>query len=279
MRTKFKPGRFVAYIFLVISSIVWLAPTMWTLLSSFRSNVELTISRSKMMPIEWVVENYVAVLSNSQNAPILTWFSNSMFISVSHTILVLFVSSMAAYAFTRLEFKGKHLIFWGLMATVMFPGIINFIPMFYIADLFGWVDHPLALIIPGIGGVFNVFLIRQFLLGIPRELDEAAYIDGASEWSIYTKIIIPLARPVLTIVALFSFTGSWNDFLFPSVVIHSIEKLPLTPALRLLQGTYSNYPGYLVTSVIVAMIPTIILFLMAQKHFIHGLVLSSGIKG
>lgn len=269
----------IAFIFLVIMGLVWIAPIIWTLLSSFKSNAEIATVGYRFLPIEWTFKNYIEVFTNTQNAPIYRWFLNSLLISGSQTIFVLIVASMSAYAYARLQFKGKETIFWILMATVMFPGIINLVPMYKICDVLGWVDNPLALIIPGIGGVYNIFLIRQFLTGIPRDFDEAAFIDGAGEWTIYTKIILPLARPVLTVVGLFTFTASWNDFLFPSIIFNNVDKMPLTPGLRLLQGVYEQKLAHTLASAILAMVPTFLIYLGAQKYFLEGLVLTSGIKG
>lgn len=275
---KINIGKIAAYIYLIIMGVIWIAPFLWTLLSSFKPEAEFAVGY-RFLPIEWTVKNYVEVFTNTQNAPIYRWFVNSIIISGSQTVLVLIVASMSAYAYARLKFKGRETIFWILMATVMFPGIINLVPMYKISDVLGWIDNPLALIIPGVGGVYNIFLIRQFLTGIPRDFDEAAFIDGANEWTIYTKVILPLARPVLTVVGLFTFTASWNDFLFPSIVINNIDKLPLTPGLALLQGAYGSWPTHMLSGAVLAIIPTLILYIFSQRYFLEGLVLTSGIKG
>jgi multiple sugar transport system permease protein len=165
------------------------------------------------------------------------------------------------------------------MGTMMFPGVINLIPLYKLVDIFGWIDTPLAMIIPGAGGVFNIFLIRQFMMGIPKDYDESARMDGASEWHIYSKILIPLSRPVLTLVGLFVFTGSWNDFLWPTIVFNDRNKLPLTAGLQLLQGIYDIEIAHLMASTIVAILPTTLIFFLAQRYFLTGLNLSSGIKG
>jgi len=232
----------------------------------------------RFTPIEWVMDNYKEILQ-SNTAPVFKWFQNSLFISTTHTILMLAISSLAAFAFARLEFKGRDRIFWFLMGTMMFPGIVNLIPTFKIVHIFKWINTPWAVIVPGLGGVFNIYLIRQFLLGIPKQLDEAAYIDGASSLQIFFKLILPLSRPVLTVVALFSFTGSWNDFLWPSIVMNDIEKMPLTPGLKLLQGAFAAQLGPLSAGAVIAIIPPIILYLFAQKYFLKGINLSAGIKG
>ncbi len=256
----------------------WLFPIIWTVFSSFKSELETIKAGYKFMPIEWVLDNYKIILK-SKTAPMIIWFMNSMFISGTHTILMVVVASLSGYAFARLDFKGRDLIFWMLLGSSMFPAVVNLIPSFRIVHLLGWINTPWAIIVPGLGGVFNIFLIRQFLLGIPRELDEAARIDGASRFQIYLKLILPLSRPVLTVVALFSFTGSWNDFLWPSIVINDIEKMPLTPGLKLLQGAFVGKLGQLSAGAVIAIIPPILIYLVAQQYFIKGMNLSAGLKG
>ena len=270
-----KGPKVAAFIFLFIMTLIWL----YAVLSSFKSNVEINSMGYKLLPEQWIVDNYVKVLTNFDNAPILRWFLNSLLISVTQTILVLVVSSSAAYAYSRLKFKGRDAIFWILLSTMMFPSVINLIPLYKIVSMFNWVDTPLAVIVPGVAGVFNIFLIKQFMVSIPKEYDESARIEGASDFQIYTKVILPLIRPVLTVVGLFTFTGAWNDFLWPSIVFNNIENLPLTPALQLFQGMYTTDYGRLTTSAVIAIIPTFILYLFTQKYFLEGLNLSSGIKG
>lgn len=165
------------------------------------------------------------------------------------------------------------------MATMMFPGVVNLIPLYKIIDVLGWVNSPIAMIVPGAAGVFNIFLVRQFMNNIPLEFDEAARMDGANDFQILGKVILPLIKPVLLVVSLFSFTGSWNDFLWPSIVFNDIDKMPITPGLQLLQGMYQAQPTLLMAGALVAIIPTFILYLFAQKYFLESMSLSAGVKG
>ncbi|GKU23714.1 carbohydrate ABC transporter permease [Clostridium folliculivorans] len=276
---KKKGPKVAAFIFLFAMALIWILPVLYAVLSSFKSNVEINSIGYKLLPQQWIVENYVKVLTNFDSAPIVRWFLNSLLIAVSQTVLVLIIASSAAYAYSRLKFKGRDFIFWILLSTMMFPSIVNLIPLYKIVSMFNWIDTPLAIIVPGVSGVFNIFLIKQFMVSIPKEYDESARIDGASDFQIYFKVILPLIRPVLTVVALFTFTGAWNDFLWPSIVYNNIENLPLTPALQLFQGMYVTDYGRLTTSAVIAIIPTFILYLFTQKYFLEGLNLSSGIKG
>ncbi len=278
-KLKKKLPKLTAFGFLIIFGIIFLIPLLWALLTSFKPEVEIQTLGYRFFPVKWTFQNFKEALFGNSAAPIGRWFFNSMFISTVHTVLALIIVSMSAYAYAKLEFKGKNFIFWALMTTMMFPSVINLIPLYKIVQTLGWIDNPLALIVPGLGGVFNIYLVRQFMLGIPKEFSEAARIDGANEWQIFTRVIIPLSRPVLTVVALFAFTGSWNDFLWPSIVMNTIEKMPLTPGLRILQGVYDIEIAHLMSSAIISIIPTFVLYLFAQKYFLNGLALSSGVKG
>lgn len=272
--------KLVSFIFLLLMAVIWIVPVLWATLTSFKSEQEIRTTGFEFLPEEWVTTNYVDAVMNTTNAPVLKWFFNSMVMSTSSAVLSVIIVSITAYGYARLDFKGRDTLFLTIMGISLFPGIVNLIPMYSIIATFNWVNSMLAIIVPGLGGVTNIFLVRQFMLGIPKEFDEAAKIDGANEFQIFLKIIVPLVRPVLTIVALFSFTGTWNDFLWPAIVFNDIDKMPITAGLELLQGAYGTFKvGLLLSSAIVAIIPTFILFLFAQKYFMESLSLSAGLKG
>lgn len=276
---KIKISKLISLIFLLVMGFIWLVPILWGIVTSFKSEIELMTSGFRFLPIEWVLTNYTELLMDEGSTPLLKWFTNSLFISITHTLIVLCVVSLSAFAYSRLTFKGKKTLFSFLLATMMFPSVVNLIPLYKIVDILGWVNTPWAMIVPGVAGVFNIFLVKQFMDNIPIEFDEAARIDGASELTVFTKVILPLIRPVLLVVALFSFTGSWNDFLWPSIVFNDVEKMPITPALQLLQGMYQSQPTLLMAGALVAIIPTFILYLFAQKYFLDSMSLSAGVKG
>lgn len=276
---KISISKIVAFVFLLVMSCIWLIPLAYGVLTSFKSEMELMTAGFKIMPIEWVLTNYQELLVNNTSTPLVRWFLNSLFISISHTLLVLFVVSLSAFAYSRLQFKGKNFLFSFLLATMMFPSVVNLIPLYKIVDILGWVNTPLAMIIPGASGVFNIFLVKQFMDNIPKDFDEAAQIDGANEGTIFIKIILPLIKPVLLVVSLFAFTGSWNDFLWPSIVFNDIEKMPITSGLQLLQGMYTTKPTLLMAGALIAIVPTFILYLFAQKYFLESMSLSAGVKG
>lgn len=273
-----RASKTIALVYCIILSLIWLAPLAFSVLTSFKTEKEILKFGYSLFPKEFTINNYKEIL-NQKTTPIVRWFFNSLFVSGMHTILVLVVASSSAYAYARLKFKGRDLIFIILMATMMFPSIINLIPQYKICSWLGLINSPWAIILPGVSGVFNIFLIKQFMLGIPKELDESATIDGANKFQIFTRIIIPSCVPVLTVVAMFSFTGSWNDFLWASLVINNVDKMTLTPGMRLLEGTYHTYPAHAMAGGVMSVIPTFIFFLFAQRYLLRGIQLSSGVKG
>nr|WP_026566763.1 carbohydrate ABC transporter permease [Bacillus sp. UNC41MFS5] len=276
---KKRVSKFGSLIFLLFMAFIWIIPVLYTTITSFKSEADIQSSAFTVLPINWVIGNYQDVLFGNTSAPVAKWFMNSLIISVSQTVLVLVIVSLAGYGYSRMKFKGREAIFVLLMATMMFPAVVNLIPLYKIIDTLGWVNNYLAAIVPGAAGVFNIFLVRQFMQGIPKDFDESARVDGASDFQIFTKLILPLIRPVLTVVALFTFTASWNDFLWPSIVFNDVEKMPITPGLQLLQGMYALDVAHALTGALVAIVPTFILYLFTQKYFMESLSLSSGVKG
>ena len=206
------------------------------------------------------------------------WFLNSLIAASLHVALVLAVTASAAYALARMEFLGKRILFATIILTLFIPGFIFLVPNYLIVDYLGWLDTYWAVIVPGAAGAFGVFFLRQFFLTIPGELEEAAVLDGASRFQIFTRIVLPLSKPALATLTVLSFLTNWNDFLWPILVLFSPEKLTLPPGLATLQGAYNfNYP-VLMAGAVVASVPVLILFFMAQRYIIEG-VSRSGLKG
>lgn len=274
-------SKYVAYVFLISISLIWVIPVVFGIATSFRSQAEVVSTGFRLLPVNWIVDNYVAILENTSTAPILRWIWNSFFIATTHTLLVIVVVSITGYAYARMNFKGRDVLFFTLLGISFFPNVVNLIPSYKIIDLLGWVNTPWAMIVPGLAGMGNIFLVRQFMKSLPKELDESARVDGAGEFRIFFNIILPLVKPVLIVCGLFSFVGSWNDFLWPVIVYTDVQKMPVTAGLLLLQDVYGNYRmiGQLMGSAILAIIPTTLLFFFAQKYFVQSLDLSAGIKG
>lgn len=288
-----KKAKTVAFLFMTIVGVIWIVPILWLILSSFKKDSDFITSFAnlkgsldylkRLIPREWTVENYIEMFIGGEGtnttANILAMFKNSFVVSIAVTIGTLIITSLSAYAYERLDFKGGNKIFWALMYMSMFPNVVNMLPMFRICNALGWVDNINALIWPSLAGVFNIFLIRNFMKGIPKELDEAAAIDGASSFQIFTHIILPSIAPVLIVVGLFAFNGAWNDFLWPSIVLTNPMNQTLTPGLRLLSGQYEQRWGHMIASCLVSMVPPLVLYLFAQKYFLKGITVQAGVKG
>jgi len=205
------------------------------------------------------------------------FFMVSLTSSVAVVLATLVTSATAAYAFARLEFPGRDRIFLLYLATLMIPAIVLLIPRFLLVNALGWVDTYRGLIVTEAVQVWGIFLLRQYLLSVPRDLEDAARIDGAGEWTVFTRIALPLARPALATVALFVFVDQWKSFLWPLIVTRSMDMRPVEVGISRFAGLYtSNWP-YLMAASIVAILPILVLFLFAQRYFIRGIQLT-GIK-
>lgn len=276
-----KKESWIAFFLLCIIVTIALVPLAWIIISSFKIDAEINKAGGFMfLPKTWTLRNFKEILSfNNKQLPVYNWFLNSLIVSGSQTIIAIIIYSMSAYAYAKLKFKGRDVIFLGMMFLSSFPSITNIIPLYKLMHNFGWLNDLIALVIPGLAGVLNIFLIRQFMYAIPDIILESARIDGASEWRTYTKIILPNCKPILVAVGLFTFTGSWNDFLWPSIVINNIDRLTLTAGLQLAKGVYGNQVARMSTIATIAIVPMIILYIFTQKYFVKGISLNSGIKG
>jgi multiple sugar transport system permease protein len=268
----------LSYAALILLTIVFVAPLLWMLSTSFKSNVEATQWPLTWIPREFSTVGYETIFRPGSEYPVHRWFINSMVAAAAHTVLVLVTASMAAYALARMEFRGKRLMFPLIIATLFIPGFIFLMPNYLIVDSFGWIDTLWAVIVPGAAGAFGVFFLRQFFLSLPKELEEAALLDGANRFQIFTRIILPLSRPALATLAVLSFLTNWNDFLWPVYVLFSPEVLTLPPGLSNLQGAYTTDYAVIMAGGVVASIPVLILFFFAQRYIIEG-VSRSGLKG
>ncbi len=288
-----KNTRRVALLFLVLLGVIWIIPVIWLITHSFKYDADFITSfanikgpadyLTRLIPRAWTISNYTELLFGGENvnttANIGLMFQNSFIVSIAQTVGVVIITSLSAYAYERLNFKGGDKIFWALMYMSMFPNVVSILPQFRIANALGWVNNLNALIWPGFAGVFNIFLIRNFMKGIPKALDEAATIDGASSFQVYTKIILPSIAPVMIVVGLFAFNGAWNDYLWPRIVMTDVNNQTLTAGLRLLMGQYEQRWAHMIASCLVSMVPPFLLYLFAQKYFLQGISVQAGVKG
>jgi multiple sugar transport system permease protein len=266
------------YTVLIGLSLIFIAPVVWMLITSFKTAGEATQVPPTLIPQDPTTEAYGTLFSGDSQTPVLRWFLNSLLAATGQALLVLAVASMAAYALARITFRGQKLIFGLIISTLFVPAFILIIPNFLLVDRLGMLDSLGALIIPGAASAFGVFFLRQFFASLPKELEEAAVLEGANHWQIFTKVILPLSKPALATLAMLAFLSNWNDFIWPVYVLFSPEKFTLPPGLAILQGAYSiNYP-VIMAGAALASIPVLILFVVSQRYIIEG-VSRSGLKG
>lgn len=268
-----------AFTLLVVAlgSVIFVIPFFWMISTSVKSTDLVYLFPPVWIPDEFHWENYREAW---QRLPFLTFYSNTLFIVMANLLGTLLSSSLVAYGFARLRFRGRDLLFLVLLSTMMLPSQVTLIPNYFIFSQLGWVNSLKPLILPTyFGSAFNIFLLRQYLMTISPELDDAAKIDGCSFFAIYWRILLPLAAPVLGVVAIFQFTYDWNDFFNPLIYVNSPKYFPVALGLRMLQGTLVNVPVQQVMAMtLVSIIPVLLVFLVAQRAFIQGIVIS-GVKG
>jgi multiple sugar transport system permease protein len=266
------------YAALILLTMLFVAPLLWMLSTSLKPNFQSTQFPPSWIPKTFSGEGYSTILTTSSQTPVLRWFLNSMIAATANALLILITASMAAYALARMSFRGKRIMFALIVATLFIPQFVFLIGNYLIVDSFGWLDTLLAVIVPGAAGAFGVFFLRQFFLSLPAELEEAALIDGANRFQIFTRIILPLSKAPLATLAVLSFLTNWNDFLWPVYVLFSPQNLTLPPGLKILQGAYTTDYTVIMTGGVIASIPVLILYVFAQKYIIQG-VSRSGLKG
>ena len=271
------PGRIVSVALLVVGSFLFMAPMYAMVTMSLKTPMQISSIGPWAWPIPITLENLKFVLQ-SDDVQFGRLFLNSCIIAILTTTGTVLTSAMAAYAFARLRFQSRDRLFLLVLATMMLPGIIVAIPSYILFARLGWVNSQLPLWVPAWlgGGAFNVFLLRQFFLGIPREIDEAARIDGAGHRVIFTRLILPASEPALATVAILTFVGSWTDFFGPLLYISNRDNMPLELGLRVFQSQRGTQWNYLMAATLIAMIPIIAIFLAGQKFFVRGITLTGG---
>jgi multiple sugar transport system permease protein len=280
--------RIILNVVLAIGAITMIIPFVWMILTSLKSPAEIAAATQTFLPQTWQWSNYPEAM---QAAPFLTYFRNSLVISISHTLITLVFASMAGYALARIAFKGREVLFLAFVAMLMIPTytkivpqflIVKFMPLFGGNDILGqggsgWLNSWWALIIPGGLSATAIFLFRQFYLSLPKELEEAARLDGLGEFRIYAQIYTPLIKPAIATVALLTFQESWNNFLWPLLVTTRDDLRVIQVGLAVFQQLDGTQWQYLMAGTTLATIPMVVLFLFCQKYFIQGFT-NAGIK-
>lgn len=276
-RKSFSYMRIFIYFFLILGSFMMMVPFIWLIRSSLMTNAQIFVFPPEWIPNPFQWSNYSEALTI---VPFYRYFLNTMKIEVFTVIGVLLTSSLAAFSFARLKWPGKNIVFALLLSTLMLPYAVTLIPTFIFWKSIGMINTIVPLTVPAWlgGGAFNIFLLRQFFLTIPRELDEAAYMDGATPFTVYWKIILPLSKPALIVVGIFTFINVWNDFLGPLVYLGDNDSYTLALALASFKGMMNAQWGYLMAASAAITFPIVVLFFLAQKSFIQGITLT-GLKG
>lgn len=265
---------FAEHLFIYILAFFTIAPFIWMILTSVKDMSDIYVYPPQWIPSVFHFDNYAKVFNA---APFGRYYLNSAVVAIVVTIGQLITCSMAAYAFARLTFKGRNALFLLFLGTMMIPYNVTMIPSFMVLYWLGWVDTYQALIVPGLASAFGTFLLRQFFITIPKELEEAAYLDGANKFTVLRRIIIPLSKPALATLAIFTFMGVFNDFIWALIVINSEDMRTVQLGLAIFRDRYLTQWDLLMAGSVMAVLPILLVFFFAQKYFIKGITLS-GLK-
>jgi len=259
--------------FLSVFSLIMILPFIWMLLLSFKNKHEIAKANT-ILPKEWTFDNYIKVF---QTVPIVRWFANSLIITVSVTLIVLLTSSLVGFIFAKYRFKGKNAIFWFILATMMVSPQTTMIPSFLLINRMGMYDKLTSLIIPMMVGGFGIYLCKQFIEEIPDSVCEAAIIDGAGDLYVYIRIIIPMIRPALGALAIFTFLMNWNEYMLPLIYLSKPINMTLSLAISFFSTQRTTDVGAIMAVAALVMLPVAIVFLILQKQFIKGIA-TTGLK-
>jgi multiple sugar transport system permease protein len=264
------------YVLLLLFGLFFVLPLIWMVVTAFKPSEEWL--RPNWTPNEPTLRNFTSVFEDP-TLPVARWFFNSMFIAVAFTGLILVVDSLAAYAYARMEFRGRKPLFALLLTTLVMPGIMFLIPNFITIANLGWIGTYQGVVAPGLAGVFGVFFLRQFFLSLPRELEEAAYVDGANVWQTFFRVVLPLSGGALATLGVITFLISWNDFLWPLLIVGTNREMQTLPVgLATLQGQYTFDYGKLMAGAMILTVPVLLLYVLSQRYIIRS-VATTGLKG
>lgn len=266
----------LTYAALLLFAVVFVAPFLWMVSTSLKPDDQIFSEQVQWIPRPFRWENYPKAM---ESFPFLLYLGNTLFVCMMTTLGTVFSAALPAYGFSRIRWRGRDTLFLVLLMTLMLPAQVTMIPTFLIFRWLGWTGTFLPLIVPSfLGSAFSIFLLRQFFLTIPQELSDAARIDGCSEMSILWRIIVPIAKPAITTVALFAFTNAWMDFLNPLIYLHDERNYTLAIGLQAFLGRHGGEWNLLMAAATVITLPMLLLFFFAQRTFIRGIALT-GLKG
>lgn len=269
-------SKIVVYGILILLSVVFFFPLYWMIRTALSTTADVFTKDIRLLPTTFIFSNYVKAFAT---APFTLFFYNTFIITITNILGALLTGSLCAFGFSRIDWPGRDKLFGILMTALMMPYAVLIIPHFVGWSYLNLTDTFLPLTLPAFfgGGLFNIFLLRQFFMGIPKELDEAAYIDGASTFQIYSKIILPLSKQALIVVGLLTFLTNWNDYMAPLIYLSSEKKFTLMLGLNQFLGGYNSQWELMMAAATIVILPSLILYLFAQRHFIEGIAMT-GIK-
>ena len=266
----------VVFLILLLGSFVLLTPLWWMISTSLKSTQEILQFPPSFFPKQFHFSNYIEAWKTGDFT---RWSMNTLLIAVASTVGNVLINSFVAYGFAKVRFKGRNALFVLVLSTMIIPGFVTLIPQYILFSKLGWVNTYLPLIVPAfLGSAFNIFLIRQFMMTVPNEIIEAAFMDGASHFRIWWSIVMPLVKPALLTVGIFSFTGVWNDLLTPLLYLSDEKLYTLQLGLQTFKGSVQTQWNYLMAMSVMVLIPIILIFFLFQSYFIKGANLSAGMK-
>lgn len=274
-RRPLRPGRIILHVVAVVLLLAITFPILWTVSMSLKTNADTLAIPPHLLPSPFRWQNFADVFEQVRFG---RYLFNSFLVAVTVTSFALFFHSMSAYSLARLRYPGRNLIFIGILSTLMVPFTVIVVPLFVLVQKFGWTDSYAGLIIPLIFEAFGIFLLRQFYLSLPRELEEAALVDGANLVGVYWRIVLPLSRPILAALGIFYFLANWNNFLWPLVVAQSEDHWVVQVGIQQFSGNHSNAVELIAAASSVAALPMLVIFFVLQRRLIEGVKLS-GLKG
>ncbi|MCJ8324280.1 MAG: carbohydrate ABC transporter permease [Rhizobiales bacterium] len=265
---NFSAGRSLTYILLLIGAAAMLLPFAWMIATSFKGEGAVFVTPPQLIPTEPTLDNYFKVFNSS---PMGRFILNSVIVSSLNTFLVVLFAASSGYAFARIKFKGREVLFYGYLATMMVPQQVTLTPLFVIMNFLDWSNSYQALILPTSFSAFGTFLMRQFFMGIPQEIEDAAVLDGAGHITIFYKIAIHLAKPAMATLAIFAFMASWNSFLWPLIITSDSSMMTLPLGLSFLQGRWTTDWNVLMAGTVIGTLPVLLVYIFTQKYIIKGL--------
>ena len=266
---------------MVLLAVLWLLPAVWVLVTSLKLTENIVRVPPEWVPWPTTFAHYREVLASSRTVGIGRAFLNSTLVAVGTVALVVLSSALAAYPLARMEFRGRNAVFALFVGSLMIPNVVTLVPQYLLVQRLGWLSTYQGLIVPDAAATFafGVFLLRQFFLTVPHEIEEAARIDGASVWDVFLRVLLPLSQPALAALAIFAFRTSWNDFIWPLIAVNKPEMFTLPVALALLRSAYASESyGPIMAGAVTSALPLLVVFLVANRRIVEGVRLS-GLKG